>query len=86
MPEFRGHAVAKVGDYIIVSGVAKHADEGGFVSTCPELDIASQGESVEEAFENLGDAIPEFVSALLDAGELDGYLSSHGVVFTISSR
>lgn len=28
-----------------------------FVSHCPELDIASQGENVEEALENLKEAI-----------------------------
>ncbi len=29
----------------------------GFVSLCPELDVASQGDSVEEALENLKEAV-----------------------------
>jgi predicted RNase H-like HicB family nuclease len=29
----------------------------GFVSLCPELDIASQGDSVEQARENLQEAL-----------------------------
>ncbi len=33
---------------------------GGFVSLCPELDIASQGDSIEEARDNLREAIELF--------------------------
>ena len=32
----------------------------GYVSLCPELDIASQGESVEEARQNLVEALELF--------------------------
>lgn len=32
----------------------------GYVSLCPELDIASQGDSVDEARENLQEAIALF--------------------------
>jgi predicted RNase H-like HicB family nuclease len=32
----------------------------GFVSLCPELDIASQGETVEEARRNLAEALELF--------------------------
>lgn len=32
----------------------------GYVSICPELDIASQGDSVEEARENLREALELF--------------------------
>jgi predicted RNase H-like HicB family nuclease len=34
---------------------------GGFVSLCPELDIASQGDTVEEAKLNLTEAIELFL-------------------------
>ena len=33
----------------------------GYVSLCPELDIASQGESIEEAKNNLREAIELFI-------------------------
>ena len=33
---------------------------GGYVSFCPELDIASQGDTVEEASANLKEAIELF--------------------------
>jgi len=35
-------------------------EEGGFVSLCPEFDIASQGSSVEEARANLIEALSLF--------------------------
>ena len=36
------------------------AEDGGFVALCPELDICSQGETVEEARENLREALELF--------------------------
>ncbi len=36
-------------------------EDGGFVATCPELDVASQGDSVSEARENLREAIELFL-------------------------
>lgn len=36
------------------------AEAGGFVSFCPELDIASQGASIEEARVNLVEALTLF--------------------------
>ena len=35
-------------------------EEGGFVSLCPELDIASQGDTIEEARANLQEAVELF--------------------------
>ncbi len=36
------------------------AEGNGYVALCPELDIASQGNSVEEARENLREALELF--------------------------
>ncbi len=33
----------------------------GYVSLCPELDIASQGETIEEARDNLKEAVKLFL-------------------------
>jgi predicted RNase H-like HicB family nuclease len=33
----------------------------GYVSLCPELDIASQGDSIEEARKNLREAVELFI-------------------------
>lgn len=35
-------------------------EDDGFVALCPELDIASQGESIETARENLREALELF--------------------------
>ncbi len=35
-------------------------EEDGYVSLCPELDIASQGDTVQEARENLREALELF--------------------------
>jgi predicted RNase H-like HicB family nuclease len=35
-------------------------EEDGYVSLCPELDIASQGDTIEEARENLREALELF--------------------------
>jgi len=35
-------------------------EEDGYVSLCPELDIASQGSTIEEARENLREALQLF--------------------------
>jgi predicted RNase H-like HicB family nuclease len=35
-------------------------EEGGFVALCPELDVVSQGETVEEAKANLKEAVELF--------------------------
>jgi len=35
-------------------------EDDGYVSMCPELDIASQGDSIEEARENLREALELF--------------------------
>ena len=36
------------------------AEGSGFVSLCPELDIASQGDTIEEARDNLREALELF--------------------------
>jgi predicted RNase H-like HicB family nuclease len=35
-------------------------ESGGYVSLCPELDIASQGDTIEEARQNLREALELF--------------------------
>jgi predicted RNase H-like HicB family nuclease len=42
---------------------------GGYVSHCPELDIASQGDTVEEARANLQEAVDLFFESA-DASEV----------------
>jgi predicted RNase H-like HicB family nuclease len=38
-----------------------YRENGGYVALCPELDVASQGESVEDASANLREAVELFL-------------------------
>ena len=50
-----------------------YRENDGYVSLCPELDVASQGNSVEEASANLREAVELFIESA-DASEVDGRL------------
>ena len=45
---------------ISLSAVLNPEDSGGYVALCPELDIASQGQSIDEAIHNLKEAVEGF--------------------------
>lgn len=48
---------------------------GGFVSLCPELDVVSQGDTVEEAVKNLQEAVELFLETA-SPGEIEERLHS----------
>lgn len=50
-------------------------EDDGFVALCPELDIASEGANVEEARDNLIEAIELFLETA-DQSEVDRRLHS----------
>jgi predicted RNase H-like HicB family nuclease len=56
-------------------------EKNGYVSLCPELDIASQGNTVEEARNNLVEALELFFE-VANAAEIENRL--HGEVFVTS--
>jgi predicted RNase H-like HicB family nuclease len=51
-----------------------------FVATCDDLDIASHGDTVEDAFSRCKDAINLYLAVLAEDGELDAVLKSRGLV------
>ena len=53
-------------------------EDGGYVSLCPELDIASQADTIEKARENLREALELFFETASDE-ELQRRL--HGEVY-----
>ena len=55
-----------------------HQEGDGYVSLCPELDVASQGTTVKEAAANLKEAVELFLECA-DAREIRHRL--HGEVF-----
>ena len=54
-------------------------EEGGYVSLCPELDIASQGDTIEEAKSNLTEAIELFLE-VADPSEINQRLEKETLV------
>lgn len=54
-------------------------EDGGFVSLCPELDVASQGETREDARENLKEALEMFFECA-SATEIERRLSRNVTV------
>src|SRR3954466_13475988 len=55
------------------------AEEGGFVAHCPELDVVSQGESVEEAMANIKDACLTFLETIEELGDAERFFIEHGI-------
>jgi predicted RNase H-like HicB family nuclease len=58
-----------------------YRENGGYVALCPELDVASQGDSIEEASTNLREAVELFLEAA-DPSEVASRM--HGEVFIAS--
>ncbi len=58
------------------------AEDDGFVATCPELDVASQGDTVSEARANLIEAIDLLLETASKA-EIDRRLSGEVYVTQI---
>lgn len=55
-----------------------YREDGGYVALCPELDVASQGDSVEDASSNLREAVELFLESA-DPAEVSARM--HGEVF-----
>jgi predicted RNase H-like HicB family nuclease len=59
-----------------------YREDDGYVSLCPELDLASRGESVEEASANLREAVELFVDTASPA-EIEARLCGEVYVTTL---
>ncbi len=55
-------------------------ERDGYVALCPELDIASQGDTVEEAKRNLNEAIELFLEAA-DPSEVQNRLREGEIIY-----
>ncbi|RDE10885.1 MAG: HicB family protein [Candidatus Thorarchaeota archaeon] len=49
-------------------------EEGTYVSKCPEIDVSSAGDTVEEALANLTEAIELWLVNARELGIMDEYL------------
>lgn len=57
-------------NYLMVTALIE-PDNGQFASYCPEFDVASSGDTVEQAFNSLRDAVELHISSLIDHGEFE---------------
>ena len=57
-------------------------EDGEFVALCPEIDVASQGASVEEAKSNLKEAVELFFECASE-NEIDQRLSAESFVSSL---
>ena len=66
------------GGYVAVEFVV--AKEGNqYSSWCPEFDIASCGDSPEDAVKNLGDALELYLNTLEEEGERERVFKERGI-------
>lgn len=63
----------------LVLTVVVKKEEGGYSAWCPELDVASQGDNIEEAKKNLKEAVEVHVETMIEQGDLDLLLEKLGI-------
>ena len=66
------------GGYVALTGTVQW-DEVAYWSRCPELGVASCGDTIEEALDNLGEALEIFCEDLADIGTLAREFRKGGV-------
>ena len=66
------------GGYVVLTGYTEPEDDG-FNAYCPELGVATCGDTIEEALDNLGDALELQLLELADIGRLERDFRENGV-------
>ena len=56
-----------------------HDEEGQYVAACDELDVASCGDTIEEAFANILDAATVYLETLTEEGEQERVFQERGI-------
>jgi len=64
---------------VAFSAVYKPEPGGGYSALCPELGVASQGETIEEAEANLKEAVELYLESAKELGILEQVLEEAGV-------
>lgn len=64
---------------ILFSAVYKPEPEGGYSALCPDLGVASQGETIEEAEANLREAVELYLDSARELGILKRVLEEAGI-------
>ena len=73
------------GGYVVLTGTVQW-DEVAYWSRCPELGVASCGDTIEEALDNLGEALELQLLALADIGRLEQDFQENGITVQTGPR
>lgn len=66
-----------VGSIIVTFRV--HREEDEYVAECPELGVASCGDTIDDAFNMIGDAVELFLNSLEDEGERERFFRERNI-------
>ena len=64
---------------ILFNVAIKEEAEGGYSVSCTDLDIASQGETIDESLENIKEAIELYLESAEELGIIDEVLEKLGL-------
>ena len=64
---------------ILLNISIKEEPEGGYSVVCTDLDIASQGESIDEAIKNIEEAVELYIESAEEIGIMDDVLDKLGL-------
>lgn len=59
---------------IILAGVFEPDEDGGYIASCPELAIHTEGDTLDEATANLIEAVDCYLATAVELGHIDGLL------------
>ena len=66
------------GGYVALTGYTE-AEDDGFNAYCPELGVATCGDTVEEVLDGLQDALAVYLEGLAEIGELERVFAAKGI-------
>ncbi|GEM_PF-883522 len=64
---------------LVLNVSVKEELEGGYSAVCTDLDVASQGETIDEAIENVKEAIELYIESAKELGIMDDVLDKLGL-------
>lgn len=64
---------------ILLSIAIKEEPEGGYSAVCTEVDVASQGETIDEALKNIKEAVELYLESAEELGMMDEVLERLGL-------
>ncbi len=66
-------------EQVLLNVSIKKELEGGYSVVCTDLDVASQGETIEEAMENITEAVELYMESARELGIIDEVLERLGL-------